>query len=93
MSIIGFFNPILPSRVIADFIDFIHDLLCPLNARGNQLVCPWASLGSAEQVIGSFHVHARKNCSHDPDHAFAPFIHGEAWYQIRLLFVSKCFHK
>jgi hypothetical protein len=29
-------------------IDFLHDLLCPLNTRGNQLIRPWASLWSSE---------------------------------------------
>src|ERR1019366_6875300 len=55
-----------------------HNTLCPLNARVNQLVRPWASLRSSAQVIGGLHVQARKNRSHDPDHPFAAFVHRQS---------------
>src|ERR1700683_3323157 len=92
MSIIGSLQSYPASGVIADFIDFIHDPLCPMNARGNQLVRPGASLWTTEQIIGSFHVQAGKNRRHDPEHSFASFVHFGSLADslcIRLAVISK----
>ena len=56
-------------------VDLLYDFLSPLNACSNQLVTPWASLWSAEQVICRLHVQACENRCHNPDDPFATFIH------------------
>jgi hypothetical protein len=70
-------------------INFFHYQHSPLNACVNQLVRPWASLWSPEQVISGLHVQARKNRSHDSDHPFAAFVHGGKWYTFRLVFAKR----
>ena len=62
-------------RLPAHGINPSHNPLCPLDARVNQFVRPWASLRRPEQVIGCLHVQTRKNRCHDPDHPFAAFVH------------------
>jgi hypothetical protein len=71
--------------VSAGVVDLLHDPLCPLNARGNQLVRPWASLWPTEQIVGGLHVQTRKDRGHDPDHAFAPLVH-----RLRIILCSPC---
>jgi hypothetical protein len=57
-------------------VNLLHDLLSPLNAGRDQLVRPWASLGSAEQIVSRLHVQAGENRCHDSQHALATFVHG-----------------
>jgi hypothetical protein len=47
-------------------INLLHDPRRPLHRGGDQLVRPWASHRPAEQIVGSFHVHTRQNCGHNP---------------------------
>jgi hypothetical protein len=60
----------------APFVNLLHDLLSPLNACGNQLVSPWASLRTSKQIVSRLHVQARQNSCHHTDNTFAAFIHG-----------------
>lgn len=57
------------------FVDLLHDPLGPLNACRDQLVGSRAALWSSEQIVCCLHVQARQNCSHDPQHTLAAFIH------------------
>jgi hypothetical protein len=65
---------VLSSRVPKCSVNLLDDLLSPLNARRDQLVSPWASLGSAEQIISGLHVQTGENRCHDADHSFPAFI-------------------
>src|ERR1700733_2200984 len=92
MSIIGSLQSYPASGVIADFIDLLHDLLSPLNACGDQLVRPWASLRPAEQIVSRLHVQTGENRGHDPEHPFASFVHRGSLADslcIRLAVISK----
>jgi hypothetical protein len=74
------------SFVRKHLVDFLHDLFRLLNACGDQLVAPWAPLRPSEQVASPRHVDSGQDGSHDPEHAFAPFVHC-AIIELRLLFV------
>jgi hypothetical protein len=68
-------------------VNLLHDSLSPLNARIDQLVCPWASLRTSEQVVSGLHVQACENRSHDANYTLASLVHGgiiAASYFIRL---------
>src|ERR1700674_2669299 len=80
---------VLSSRVPKCGVNLLHDLLSPLNARRDQLVSPWASLGSAEQIVSGLHVQTGENCSHDSQHSFTTFVHGRGLYAVRLIFASR----
>ncbi len=70
-------------------INLLHELLRPLNAGRDQLVRPWASLGSAEQIISGLHVQTGENRCHDPEHSSASFVHDTGWYHVRSLFAYR----
>jgi len=56
-------------------INLLHDLLSPLDACGDQLVRPWASLWLSEQIVSRPHVQTGEDRSYDSDHPFAALIH------------------
>ena len=57
-----------------DAIDFLHDLLGPLNRSGNQRLRPRAWLG-IEEILGRLQMTGHQNSSHNREHSFAPLVH------------------
>ena len=56
-------------------VNFLHDPRGPLNTSFDELVRSRTSLRTSEQVVSGAHVQASQDCSHNPDGAFAPFVH------------------
>lgn len=59
-------------------VDFLHDLLSPLNACSDQLVSPWASLRPSEQIVSRLHVQASEDRRHHSDDTFAALFHEQS---------------
>src|SRR5271166_3878837 len=57
-----------------DAVDFLHDLLGPLNGRGNERLCSWAWLG-VKEIFGRLQMTRHQDSSYNREHSFATLVH------------------
>jgi lecithin:retinol acyltransferase len=68
-------NPNSQFLLAEPLVDLLHDLLSPLNACSDQLVTPWTSLRTSEEIVSRLHVQTGEDRSHDSDDTLAALVH------------------